>query len=184
MKYLHFSNFWHQILIKNAIFATFPDIPEYLSKWIQQIWWISLQNIKSVICDLSQRCRPPPLKLSLFCAMGFPMTIYMGLLMQSAFLFYAMGFPMTIYMGLLMQSVFLFYAMGFPMTIYMGLLMPWVFPCKSDTLGAMDFPMQPAIMMLMMTILMMKMTMTTMTKMIMAIIMLRIFTIWGAATKI
>ena len=127
MKYLHFSNFWHQILMKNAIFATFPDIPEYLSKWIQQIWWISLQNIKSVICDLSQRCRPPPLKLSLFCAMGFPMTIYMGLLMQSAFLFYAMGFPMT---------------------IYMGLLMPWVFPCKSDTLGAMDFPMQPAIMML------------------------------------
>ena len=163
MKYLHFFNFWHQILIKNAIFATFPDIPEYLSKWIQQIWWISLQNIKSVICDLSQRCRPPPLKLSLFCAMGFPMTIYMGLLMQ---------------------SVFLFYAMGFPMTICMGLLMPWVFPCKSDTLGAMDFPMQPAIMMLMMTILMMKMTMTTMTKMIMAIIMLRIFTIWGAATKI
>ena len=164
MKYLHFSNFWHQILIKkNAIFATFPDIPAYLSKWIQQIWWISLQNIKSVICDLSQRCRPPPLKLSLFCAMGFPMAICMGLLMQ---------------------SVFLVHAMGFPMTICMGLLMPWVFPCKSDTLGAMDFPMQPAIMMLMMTILMMKMTMTTMTKMTMAIIMLRIFTICGAATKI
>jgi hypothetical protein len=37
----------------------------------------------------------------------------------------------------------------------------------------MDFPMQPAILMLMMTILMMKMTMTTMTKMTMAIIMLR-----------
>ena len=28
-----------------------------------------------------------------------------------------MGFPMTIYMGLLMPSVFLFYAMGFPMQI-------------------------------------------------------------------
>ena len=160
MKYLHFFNFLHQILTENAIFATFPDISWYLSKWIQQIWWISLQNIKSVICDLSQRCRPPPLKLSLFCAMGFPMAICMGLLMQ---------------------LVFLFHAMGFPMTIYMGLLMPWVFPCKSDTLGAMDFPMQPAmaIMMLMMTIQMM-----TITKMTMAIIMLRIFTICGAATKI
>ena len=105
MKYLHFFNFLHQILTENAIFATFTDISWYLSKWIQQIWWISLQNIKSVICDLSQRCRPPPLKLSLFCAMLFFPWQYTWVYSCNQFSFfmpwvfpwqYAWSFPMQI----------------------------------------------------------------------------------------